>query len=72
MERLEELERAMLRQKPEVRLSKKEERLLDLAQQRHRKGGVVERNPRKPGAFDSLVEKGLLTSYGRYVEDAEP
>lgn len=66
MERMEELERAMLRQKPEVPLSKKQERLLDLARQRSRKGGAVER--RHPAVFDSLVEKGLLTEDGKYIE----
>lgn len=66
MHRLEQLERSMLRLKPEVPLSKKEERLLDVARQRSRKGGTVER--RHPATFDSLVERGLLTEDGRYVE----
>lgn len=66
MERLEQLERSMLRQKPEVPLSKKEERLLDVARQRFKKGGAVER--RHPAVFDTLVERGFLTEDGRYVE----
>lgn len=67
MDRLEELERAMLRQKPEEPLSKKQERLLDLARQRSKKGGCVER--RHPAVFDSLVELGLLTEDGKYIEE---
>jgi hypothetical protein len=51
MDRMEELERAMLSQKPEVPLSKKAERLLDLARQRAKKGGCVER--RHPAVFDA-------------------
>jgi hypothetical protein len=66
MDRMEELERSMLRQKPEKPLSKKEERLLDVARQRSRKGGCVER--RHPAVFDSLVERGLLTEDGKYIE----
>lgn len=66
MERLEELERSMLRQKPPVELSKKQERLLDVAKSRFKKGGSVER--RHPAVFDSLVELGLLTEDGKYVE----
>ena len=68
MERLDQLERSMLRMKPEVILTKKQERLLEVAKQRHRKGGAVERHPRKPGPFDALVEKGLLTPEGRYID----
>jgi hypothetical protein len=67
MDRMEELERAMLSQKPEVPLSKKAERLLDLARQRAKKGGCVER--RHPAVFDLLVERGLLTEDGKYIKD---
>ena len=66
MDRMEELERSMLRQKPEVPLNKKQERLLDLARQRSKKGGCVER--RHPAVFDALVERGLLTEDGKYLE----
>jgi len=66
MERLEELERSMLRQKPPVELSKKQERLLDVAKSRSKKGGCVER--RHPAVFDSLVELGHLTEDGKYIE----
>ena len=67
MDRMEELERSMLRQKPEVPLNKKQERLLDLARQRSKKGGCVER--RHPAVFDALVERGLLTEDGKYIKD---
>jgi len=66
MKRMEELERAMLHQKHEVPLSKKQERLLDIAKQRSKKGGCVER--RHPAVFDALVERGLLTEDGKYIE----
>lgn len=67
MDRLEELERSMLRQKPEKPLSKKAERLLDVARQRSKKGGCVER--RHPAVFDLLVERGLITEDGKYIDD---
>lgn len=67
MNRMEELERSLLRQKPEVPLSKNAERLLDIAKQRSRKGGCVER--RHPAVFDLLVERSLITEEGKYIKD---
>ena len=57
----------MLRQKHEAPLSKKAERLLDVARQRSKKGGCVER--RHPAVFDLLVERGLITEDGKYIDD---
>ncbi len=47
-------------------LSKKEERLLEVARQRSKKGGAVER--RHPLVFEALVARGLLTKDGKYIE----
>lgn len=75
MDRLEDfekkcvqLERNLHRQKPTVELSKGHQRLLDLAESRASKNGVVVRNPRKPKVFDDLVDRGLITEYGKFVE----
>lgn len=67
MHRMEDLERSLLRQNRESPLSKKEQRLLDVARQRSKKDGAVER--RHPAVFDSLVERGLLTEDGKYICD---
>ena len=62
------LEDSLHRPKPKVELPKAHRRLLRLAKQRSAKNGAVQRNDRRPAAFDNLVSLGLLTADGKYVE----
>jgi hypothetical protein len=62
------LEENLQKKKEKQVLSKAHSRLLDVARHRSRKGGRVERNSARPKPYDDLVDLGLLTEDGRYVE----